>query len=143
MQLNLTISKWIGLGLICISTIAILIWVIQVFGSINTLKVNLSYLSEMAKSENPLLIPSDDINALITSSREEVVFLKRNASFFIDIAPYFSWLPRIGDILGELPDIMHFADLGTLTINLVWNNLESVYIEMQSQGININMMYGR
>jgi hypothetical protein len=51
--------------------------------------------------------------ALVLDIRQDIISLKREAGPFVAAAPLFGWLPGIGPVLSNAPELMEIADAGS------------------------------
>lgn len=51
--------------------------------------------------------------ALVLDIRQDIVALKRESGLFVAAAPLFGWLPGIGPVLSNAPELMEIADAGS------------------------------
>jgi hypothetical protein len=111
-------------------------WWIRILTSVNTIKSNLDYAQELIAVDNPLTLDPDQITHIVTSSRISVLTLQRNTAFLLKFTAYFTWLPAVGDLIGDIPDLFTFADIGTRTADNIWELVKPTYIEIQDEDIN-------
>jgi hypothetical protein len=58
-------------------------------------------------------VDADEAEVLLSGIRADVVELSSAAGPFVQLAPLFGWLPRIGPMLAEAPELMEIADAST------------------------------
>jgi len=54
-----------------------------------------------------------EAEALVLDIRQDIVTLKAESGFFVAVAPLFGWLPRVGPIMSNAPELMEIADAGS------------------------------
>ena len=129
--------QWFGIVLVILTFSIVLIWGIRVTSAIRSLKINLDNAQKLISVDNPLTIDPDEITEIITSSRESVMNIKRDTRFLLRIAPHLSWIPKVGPLLSELPDILLLADTATQTALDLWSLAQPTYAQIQEQGVQV------
>ena len=140
MSLNHRQYRWLGIILVILGACIVLVWGIRIYTAVAVLKSNLQFIRESLTVDNPLTIDPDFVTSMITSSRVNVLSLKRDTAFLIKFTPWLSWLPKVGPLLGELPDLLTFADLGTQTATQLWNYAQPTLVNIQQTGIEISVL---
>jgi len=131
--------KWLGIILLILGACIVLLWGARVIKAVLVLKSNVEIVRESLVVDNPLTIDPNTITSIIDSSRHSVVNLKRDTALILKFAPFLVWLPKVGPLLAELPDLLSFGDIGTQTAAQLWNYVQPAYLNIQKTGIEINI----
>ena len=78
-------------------------------------------------------VDPDAAELLINGVREDVVVLDNEWGFLMPIAPYFSWLPKVGPLVASAPQLLEMADAGTEAAAYAFRGLKPALITLQTE----------
>lgn len=80
------------------------------------------------------------VELLISDIRADVVELDGEARPFLWMTPYLGWLPEVGPLMGDAPDLLELADAGTLAAFELRGTLSEALTVLQGSGQEENTL---
>ncbi len=133
---------WIGLALVGIGLILFGIWGLRLYKTARSL---LGYVDQgMALVEgNPMEVLRENpeaLGALIHGVREDMVVVNRQVGALAEIGPALGWVPKVGPLLAEAPDLLTLADSLTEAGVILWDHFSPALSALQGEGEMTSIM---
>ena len=123
----------IGLALLCL--VLCTIWLARLYRTARSLQAHLAEAEALASAEDPLeKLRSDPeaVGALLHGVRADVLALKRDVGWLAPLGPALRWVPEVGPLLAEGPDLLVLADGLTEAGTLLWDDFSPLLVALQS-----------
>ncbi|MBN2005997.1 MAG: DUF4012 domain-containing protein [Anaerolineae bacterium] len=102
-------KRWIVAGIALVVILVIGIWAARVYGTVRSLVGRLPEAQALLEG-NPLEADPAAVGALVRGVRADVTALKRQAGWLAPLGPLFRWVPKVGPVLGEVPELLVLGD---------------------------------
>ncbi len=134
------LDKRMGVILVILGALFVVLWGVRIIRAVATLKTNVQIVQEIMVVDNPLAVDPATITNLLDSSRRSVLNLQKDTAFLLDLVSHLGWLPGVGPLLSDLPDLLTFGDIGTQTAVELWGYLQPIYVHVQTSGIETSTL---
>lgn len=77
---------------------------------------------------------------LVQTIRQDVVTLRQETAVFMPLTPYLGWLPKVGPLVVNAPQLMEMADAGTETAVSAYDGLKPALPLLQNETTNGSLL---
>lgn len=105
-------KRWIVAGVALAVLVVVGIWAARVYGTARSLLGRLPEAQALLEG-NPLKADPAALGELVSGVRSDVVALKRQVGWLAPAGPLFRWVPQVGPLLGEAPELLAMGDTAT------------------------------
>ncbi|MFP4394355.1 MAG: DUF4012 domain-containing protein [Anaerolineales bacterium] len=121
---------WGGIGLLAIALVALGIWGFNVYRTVSSLT---GYLPEVqALADDPLAADPVAVGEILHGARADVQRLDRLVGWAAPLGRAFGWLPKVGPLAADAPELLTLADALSEVGVLMWDDVAPALAEIQA-----------
>jgi hypothetical protein len=121
---------WGGIGLLAIALVALGIWGFSVYRTVSSLR---GYLPEVQLlADDPLAADPEAVGEILHGARADIQRLDRLVGWAAPLGRAFGWLPKVGPLAADAPELLALADALSEVGVLLWDDVAPALAEIQA-----------
>ena len=122
---------WGSIGVLVIALVALGIWGFNVYRTVSSLMGYLPEVQSLAE-DDPLAADPEAVGEIMHGARADIQRLDRLVGWAAPLGRAFGWLPKVGPLAADAPELLTLADTLSEVGVLLWDDVAPALTEIQA-----------
>ncbi len=122
---------WGSIGVLVVALVALGIWGFNVYRTVSSLMGYLPEVQALAE-DDPLAADPEAVGEILHGARADIQRLDRLVGWAAPLGRAFGWLPKVGPLAADAPELLALADALSEVGVLMWDDIAPALTEIQA-----------